>query len=198
MGQSTEMFSLDRRRFPRYPCSGEVEILQCGQRWGWGRVSDISRSGCYIETTHPLPTFSQVQLRLIIAGIFFEIWANVVSSDPMFGMGMDFMMVPAEQWEKLPLIIEKITDAGHSPAVQHAASQDEAQPHMEAALHYLKQAQMELQEAMHGREEHRAKALRSTENAMNEMNKACKQESSLEATDPVSVGRELALSHKVH
>lgn len=198
MGQSSDMFSLDRRRFPRYPCTGEVQIFQGEQRWGWGRVSDISRSGCYIETTHPLPAYSHVQLRLTIAGIFLEIGASVVSSDPMFGMGMDFNVIPPDRWEKLQLVIEKVTDACHSPAVQQAASQDETQPHMENALHYLRQAQKELQEAMHGKEEHRARALWSTQNAMNEMKKACRLESNLETTDPAPAARELSWSHEVH
>jgi hypothetical protein len=47
-----------------------------------------------------------------------EIGANVVSSDPTFGMGMDFIMVPTEQWNKLPQVIEKVTDGNPSPAAQ--------------------------------------------------------------------------------
>ena len=137
---------LDRRRFPRYPCTAKAEILQSGKRWGWGTVSDISRGGCYIETMHPLPIGTEAQIRLTIAGIFLDISANVVSSDPTFGMGMDFTVVPAEQWNKLPQVIEIVADLNHSPSVlQVEANPEKTQSHIQAALQQLQLAKMELQ-----------------------------------------------------
>ncbi len=190
----------DRRRFPRYPCTGGAEILQSGKSCGWGRVSDISRSGCYIETMHPLPTGDEAQLRLTIAGVFLEISANVVSSDPLFGMGMDFVVVPTEQWEKLSNIIETITDVDLSPApvLQDGVSHGELRPHMQAALQHLQQAQNELRKSMYEKGEHCARALQLTENAIHEVTMACKRGSTIEATGPASIGRRAGWSFEVH
>jgi len=185
MGESSKVGFLDRRRFPRYPCTGAAEILQSGKSWGAGKVSDISRGGCYIETMHPLPTGAEAQLRLTIAGILLDIPANVVSSDPMFGMGMDFVVVPIEHWNKLPLVIEKVTKAEHLPAVrQDEARHQEPQPHIQAALMHLEQAQKELREATYDDGAHRARALQLTQNAIQEVRMACKRESTIETTDP--------------
>jgi hypothetical protein len=152
MREGSDMF-VERRRFPRYPCKGaaEVLVLQSGKSRRCGTVRDISSVGCYIETMYPLPTGAEAQLRFTIAGISMDIGANVVSSDPMVGMGMDFVVVPTEQGNKLPQIIAKVADVDLSPAVQkNGASHEETQPHMQAALQHLEQAHRELLEALHG------------------------------------------------
>lgn len=121
-------YNSDRRRFPRHRCTGAAEILQSGKCWGWGTVSDISRSGCYIETTHPLPFGTEAQLRLTIADIELGIFADVVSTDLLFGMGMSFMAVSPEQEINLAQIIEKVAELDVTPAVQQKqASHEEAQ-----------------------------------------------------------------------
>lgn len=51
------------------------------------------------------------------------------------------------------------------------ANPDEGQPHMQAALEHLQQARAELQEAMHDKGGHRARALELTENAISEVRK---------------------------
>lgn len=112
MGENSE-----RRRSPRYPCSGSAEILQDGRRWGWGKVSDISRGGCYIETANPLPIgAAEAQLRLTISDVLVEMGAKAVSITPLVGMGMEFVTVSQEQESKLAKIVRSIT--GESPTTQ--------------------------------------------------------------------------------
>jgi hypothetical protein len=190
---------VDRRRFSRYPCSGAAEIIQSGKRWGWGTLSDISRGGCYIETMHPLPTGTEAELRLTIAGVSLDISADVVSSDPMFGMGMEFVMVHAEQWNKLPQIIEKVTGVDLSTGAQQVeASDEDAQRLLHAALQHLEQAQKELQEALHGKGARRAPALQFTENAITEVKKVCKWGSATDKSDPASMGSGYGWCCEVH
>ena len=107
MRKSSENGLVERRRFPRYPCTGtaEVLIIQSGKSRRWGTVKDISRVGCYIETMYPLSAGAEVELRFTIAGISLDIAANVVSSHPTFGMGMDFA-APTEQWKVSQIITE--------------------------------------------------------------------------------------------
>jgi hypothetical protein len=126
MNVSLDMQFLERRRFPRYPCTGSAEILQSGKHLGWGTVKDISCGGCYIETTQPLPSGTEVQLRLAIADIALYTGAKVVASDPQVGMGMDFMVVPPEQGNKLTQIIRKLSVLDLSFAVLKA---ERGQPH---------------------------------------------------------------------
>jgi hypothetical protein len=79
-----------------------------------------------------LPVGTEAKLRLTIAGILMDICANVVSIDPVFGMGMSF--VRTEQWDKLTQSaarrqrvrvaiafkrIEKGTDAGMEAGEHH-------------------------------------------------------------------------------
>ena len=109
----------ERRRFPRYPCKGEVEILQSGQTVEWGTISDIGRCGCYLEMLRlsPLTAGSEVDLRVSIAGIFLNIRARVMCATAQVGMGMDFMAVSPEQEDLLAQIIAKVKPADPSPAL---------------------------------------------------------------------------------
>jgi hypothetical protein len=198
MPDSSDNLFLDRRRFPRYPCTGDAEILQGGSSWGSGVVSDISLGGCYIETTHPLSVGAEVQLRLTIAGVFLDICANVVSSDPMYGMGMNFVVVPIEQWNKLPLIIEEVAAAGSSTvAKQQGTSHEEAQSHMQSALQLLELARKEMQEAMHSRDGRRTRALQLTDAAIDTVKKTLALRQSDGTMDPASVSRELRWSSEL-
>ena len=104
MGENSE-----RRIYPRYRCSGAADILQNGKLWGWGKVSDISRGGCYLETDQTLPVGTEAQLRLTIADTLLDIDGMVASATPVVGMGIDFVTVSPEQENKLARIIDKVT-----------------------------------------------------------------------------------------
>ncbi len=108
----------NRRQSPRYRCTGAAEILQRGSRWEWGRVNDISNSGCYIEIVQLLPIGSVVQLRLTIADTLLDIAANVVSNDPGIGMGMGFNALSQEQASQLAQIVKRI-NAQQPPTAPH-------------------------------------------------------------------------------
>lgn len=104
----------ERRIFPRYPCTGAADIPQNGNLWGWGKVSDISRGGCYIETDRTLPVGAKVQLRLAVAGILLDIDGKVASVTPL-GMGLDFVALSPEQESKLARIIKEVAASDYSP-----------------------------------------------------------------------------------
>lgn len=105
---------------PRCPCTGAAELLRSGKLCGWGKVSEISRTGCYIETDHPLPIGTEVQLHLTIAGTVLDIGANVVWITPQVGMGLRFEVMHPGDDNKLAAIIEEVTATGHAPAAQQA------------------------------------------------------------------------------
>lgn len=113
MGENPE-----RCHFPRYPCAGAAEIFQSGKRCGWGKCTDISRVGCYIETQYPLPVGTEAQLHLTFARTLLDIGAKVIWATPQVGMGMCLILVSPEADKKLAQIIEEATATGRSSAVQ--------------------------------------------------------------------------------
>ena len=115
MGENQE-----RCRFPRYPCTGAAELFQSGERRGWGKCTDISRVGCYIDTQNPLPVGTEAQVRLTFERTLLDIGAKVIWATPQVGMGMCFMPGSPEADKKLAQIIEEATGAGRSSAVQQA------------------------------------------------------------------------------
>ena len=89
----------DRRSAPRYAMvlAGDVVELPRGARLT-ARTSDISRTGCYIDTLNPIPRGSQVRLRITHHEEVFEAIGRVVYMSPGLGMGIAFEKVePAQQ-----------------------------------------------------------------------------------------------------
>jgi PilZ domain len=110
----------ERRRFPRYPFQGGAEIFQGGRSIGWGTVSDLGLCGCYLELISPLPVGTEVDLRLSMAGFLFDMRAKVVCATPLVGMAMEFLSRSPEQVKTISQIVEKLTGAPATPAVQLA------------------------------------------------------------------------------
>lgn len=119
MAESSGHQDVNRRQYPRFLCTGAVEISQQGSRWGWGRVNDISMVGCYIEIAQLLPIGTDAQLRLNIADKALEVAAKIVSNDPGIGMGMKFVSVTQEQLSMLTQIVGRLTETD-SPASRKA------------------------------------------------------------------------------
>lgn len=91
------------RRSPRYPCSASAEVMWEGLVEST-RVTELSRYGCYLETTRPLVPGTRVTLKIFDEGQLFEATATVVYSQPQLGMGVAFREVKStfqsilEEW----------------------------------------------------------------------------------------------------
>jgi len=90
----------EMRRHPRFTVSVPVEVhaegsdtpIRC-------TTSDLSLGGCYIESTHPFPVGSTLDLRLQLEGTLL-IQARVITSYPQVGNGMQFTrMLPEDRAE---------------------------------------------------------------------------------------------------
>lgn len=81
----------DRRDAPRYPLIlvSEVIEINSGAKTS-ARTSDVSRTGCYIDTLNPSPKGERIRLRLIRGEETFETEARVVYVSPGLGMGIRF------------------------------------------------------------------------------------------------------------
>src|SRR5271169_5744634 len=85
----------ERRRAPRFPFIASAEVLEvkAGTRLA-ARVSDISATGCYVDTINPLVDGTAVRLKILTESQVFEAPATVVYSVVHLGMGLKFGEVP--------------------------------------------------------------------------------------------------------
>lgn len=81
----------DKRTDQRIAFIAAVEVTEIatGTRLS-ARTSDLSRSGCYIDTLNPTPSKTVVRLRISYKGEELEIPGRIVYVSPGLGMGVRF------------------------------------------------------------------------------------------------------------
>ena len=88
----------ERRVHPRYSLSADAEIVESKSRTKMSaRVSDLSRSGCYVEMMSPFPLGSQVKMRIMKNKTPFLAQATVAYATEGMGMGVKFKELEPEQ-----------------------------------------------------------------------------------------------------
>jgi hypothetical protein len=89
---------MERRAAPRFPLilAAEITAMPVGATLH-ARTSDVSRTGCYIDTLNPVPAGTMVRSQLTRNGEVFEAIARVVYVSPGLGMGLPFADPPATQ-----------------------------------------------------------------------------------------------------
>ena len=83
-----------QRGAPRFPFIASAEVLaeSTGSRLS-ARISDLSVSGCYVDTINPLPDGTLVRLKIFTETQIFEAPARVVYFHIHLGMGLAFREV---------------------------------------------------------------------------------------------------------
>lgn len=86
--------AIERRRVSRYPFVADAEIVEeiSGARM-FVRVTELSLYGCYLDMHQPLPSGSQLFVKIFTGTDFFEAEATVVYSQPNIGVGLTFREV---------------------------------------------------------------------------------------------------------
>jgi hypothetical protein len=88
----------EHRLAPRLPFLTEAEVMEAPSgTWLKTRLSDLSLSGCYVDTLHPLPVGARIRLRAVRSKIILEVLATVIYSEPRLGMGVSFTQLSPEQ-----------------------------------------------------------------------------------------------------
>jgi hypothetical protein len=92
----------ERRSSPRFPLVLAVEVVELprGARMS-ARTSDMSRTGCYVDTLNPLAGSSQLLVRIAHHEEVFEAVGQVAYVIPRLGMGVSFENVRSEESAKL-------------------------------------------------------------------------------------------------
>ena len=70
-----------------------------------GATSDLSLTGCYIETIFPFPIGTQLEIKLQLEGTLLVV-GTVVTSDPQVGNGIRFTRMLPEDIEELRASLE--------------------------------------------------------------------------------------------
>jgi PilZ domain len=113
----------NQRSNPRYPLSSTVEVIDIqGNTRIMGRIADIAKTGCYVDTINPFPPKAAVFLRITKDQQTFETKAMVVYSQTGMGMGLSFTTTEPEQLRTLEgwlaeLSGEKAPDANQAGSV---------------------------------------------------------------------------------
>lgn len=108
---------IERRKHPRFKINVPVEIhtegnnapLRCA-------TSDLSLDGCYIESMYPFPAGTRLELKLDASETLL-ITARVVTSDPQFGNGIEFIRMLDEDH----VTLQKFLDQVARQQMQHPA-----------------------------------------------------------------------------
>jgi hypothetical protein len=94
--------SIERRKHPRYPFSATAEVVEMrsGARIQ-GRVSDLGRGGCYVDSISPFGVNAEVKIRIVNQNKAFVAQARVVFAAAGMGMGLAFSTIDPDQ---LPIL----------------------------------------------------------------------------------------------
>jgi hypothetical protein len=98
----------ERRRWPRVKCSVSVELQTPGQAVIWGKASDLSQGGCFIEMAIPLHNGTGFDIALWLGEAKLHLQGEVVSVQPGFGNGVRFLGLTSEHQEHLRRFIDTI------------------------------------------------------------------------------------------
>ncbi len=94
--------TVERRNAPRYPLVLAAEVVELPRGAQLiARTSDVSRTGCYIDTLNPIPQGSKILLRLTHDDEIFEATGRIVYVSYGLGMGVVFTEVTPEQQQRL-------------------------------------------------------------------------------------------------
>jgi PilZ domain len=113
----------NRRRYTRVKCSISVEIHPADGPVIWGKASDLSEGGCFVEMPIPLKVDAGFEIALWLGETKLRLQGEVVSSAPGFGIGVRFVNTSPQDRDILQQHIVSITQAREiSLAVEPQAS----------------------------------------------------------------------------
>ena len=89
-------------------------------------TSDLSLTGCYIETMFPFPVGTALEIKLQTNNTLL-ILAKIVTSDPQVGNGIQFMRMLPEDVEELRIFLDNLQkQAMEKEAAEREASEKKA------------------------------------------------------------------------
>jgi hypothetical protein len=103
----------ERRKAPRYSFVATTEITDTANGSVFsGRVTEISRSGCYVDIMNTLPVGTLLNVRISCDQGAFVTRARILYVQERIGMGVAFLDPPAAQLEILDFWLVKFPPIG--------------------------------------------------------------------------------------
>ena len=99
----------ERRSVPRYSFIAAVDIAEpVSDMHLLGRISEISRKGCYVDILNTLPTGTVINIRIIRDRGTFSTAGKIIYVQEGMGMGVSFIEPPADQMKVLDAWLAEI------------------------------------------------------------------------------------------
>jgi PilZ domain-containing protein len=99
----------DHREVPRYSFIAEVDLAeQATDTHISGRISEISRKGCYVDVLNTLPEGTPLQVKIKRDQGVFSSKAKIIYVQPGMGMGVAFVDIAADQLKILDAWLAEI------------------------------------------------------------------------------------------
>lgn len=99
----------DRRTSPRVKCAVSIELKAEGEPTMWGKASDLSTGGCFVEMPIPLKVATKFEIVLWLSGTKLKAQAAVASSAPGYGIGVRFIDLSPQDKELLRSFMSTIS-----------------------------------------------------------------------------------------
>ena len=115
----------DRRRYPRVKCTVSVEIRAEHVAQMWGKASDISIGGCFVEMPIPLSQGTNFEISLWLGETKVKLRGEVASATPGYGVGIRFVDLTDKDKDMIDKFLSGFTaETADYPALAAAAGAD--------------------------------------------------------------------------
>jgi hypothetical protein len=102
--------ALERRKHKRVRCTTSVELHPEGAALVWGKASDLSIGGCYIEMAIPLSQGTKLKVGIWTGEKKWWTAGKVTNSTPGFGFGIQFTETTAKDVQLLADFLKTIKE----------------------------------------------------------------------------------------
>ena len=100
----------EKREVPRYSFIAEVALIEPATNTRIaGRVSEISRKGCYVDVLNTLPEGTAIDLQVSRDRGVFGTRGKIIYVQPGMGMGVAFIDVPEDQMKVLDAWLQELS-----------------------------------------------------------------------------------------
>lgn len=95
-----------------------------------GRISDLSRGGCYVDTINPFPVGADVKIRIVRGNASFVADSRVTYAAPGMGMGLAFTRIEPERMQMLE---QWLKESRGESSREATALEEDVEVHADAA-----------------------------------------------------------------
>jgi hypothetical protein len=100
----------EKREVPRFSFIAEVALTELASDTRIsGRISEISRKGCYVDVLNTLPEGTPIELKVSRDQGVFLTKGRIIYVQPGMGMGVAFIDVPADQLKVLDAWLKELS-----------------------------------------------------------------------------------------